>query len=229
MAKANRTTSTPRRATAAKATPNPKEIICRLEGRCTVTAPTITERPDTSGIAVYGFRVEELAGLVRMCGESIYKELTAIGRSHPDALVQHSQSVTDQIDTLADILCETAVQIRGDAETLGGYQVPAVTGAKRFPSETQWREYQAAVTAINAKDADDKDLEVTFREAQDRFVYTEDATLQGIYLKLRLLAQVENLAGYLEEGPNFLWPRIILTILRDLKALGSLQEPTGAF
>jgi hypothetical protein len=229
MAKNNRTTSKPRRATAAKAAPNPKEIICRLERGCTVTAPTITERPDTNGIEVNSFRVEELAGLVRMCGESIYKELVSIGRSHPDALVQHSQSVTDQIDTLTDILCETAAQIRGDAETLGGCHVPPVTGAKRFPSETQWREYQAATTAINARDTDDKDLEATFREAQDRFVYTEDATLQGIYLKLRLLAETESLSSNLDEGPHLLWPRIILTILRDLKALGSLQEPTGAY
>jgi hypothetical protein len=124
----------------------------------------------------------------------------SIGRSHPGALVQHPQSVTDYLDTLADILYETAVQIRGDAETLGGCRVPGVTGAQRFPSETQWREYQAAVTAINAKDADDKDLGATFREAQDRIVYTEDATLQGIYPKLRLLAETESLSSDLDEG-----------------------------
>jgi hypothetical protein len=104
-----------------------------------------------------------------------------------------------------------------------------LTGDKRFPSETQWREYQAAVTAINAKDADDKDLQATFSEAQDRFVYAEDATLQGIYLKLRLLAEIESLSSHLDDGPHLLWPRIILTILRDMKALGSLQEPTGAY
>ena len=193
-----------------------------------MTAPT-TERPNTSGIEVNSFRVEELAGLVRMCGESIYKELVSIGRSHPDALLQHSQTVTDQIDTLADILCETAAKIRSDAETLSGWQIPAVACAKRFPSETQWHEYQAATAAINAEGAEGKDLEATFSEAQERFVYAEDATLQGIYLKLRLLAESESLSGHLEDGPNLLWPRIILTILRDLKALGSLQEPTGAF
>jgi hypothetical protein len=188
-----------------------------------------TERPNTSGIEVNSFRVEELAGLVRMCGESIQKELVSIGKHCPDALVQHSQSVTDYIDTLADILCETAVQIRGDAETLGGCHIPPVIGAERFPSETQWREYQAAVTALNANPEDDNDLQATFSEAQERFAYAEDTTLQGIYLKLRLLAQVENLAGRLDENCNLLWPRIILTILRDLKALGSLQEPTSAY
>ena len=192
---------------------------------------SITTPPpaNSTDLQCHGFRVEELAGLVRLCGESIYKELVSIGRSHPDALVQHSQSVTDYIDTLADMLCETAVQIRGDAETLSGCQVPAVTGAKRFPSETQWREYQAATSAINARDTDDKDLEATFREAQARFVYAEDASLQGIYLKLRLLAETESLSSNLDEGPHLLWPRIILTILRDLKALGSLQEPAGDY
>jgi hypothetical protein len=83
-----------------------------------MSAPAITTA-DSYRIEAHGYRVEELAGLVRMCGESIYKELTAIGQSHPDALVQHSQSVTNYIDTLADILCETAAQIRGDAEALG--------------------------------------------------------------------------------------------------------------
>ena len=67
------------------------------------------------------------------------------------------------------------------------------------------------------------------RGPRERFVYAEDATLQGIYLKLRLLAETESLSGNLEDGPRLLWPRIILTILRDLKALGSLQEPTGEF
>ena len=50
---------------------------------------------NSNRIEVHGYRVDELAGLVRMCGESIYKELVSIGRSHPEALVQHSQSVTD--------------------------------------------------------------------------------------------------------------------------------------
>ena len=46
-------------------------------------------------------------------------------------------------------------------------------------------------------------------------LYAEDATLLGIYLKLRLLAEVESLSSHLNDGPHLLWPRIILTILRD--------------
>ena len=56
-------------------------------------------RPDTSGIEVSSFRVEELAGLVRMCGECIYKELVSIGRFPSRRPAPHSQSVIDQIDT----------------------------------------------------------------------------------------------------------------------------------
>jgi hypothetical protein len=82
---------------------------------------------------------------------------------------------------------------------------------------------------IIAEGGEGNDLETTFSEAQDRFVYAEDATLQGIYLKLRLLAESESLSNRLEDGPNLLGPRIILTILRDLQALGSLHEPTGEF
>ena len=59
------------------------------------------------------------------------------------------------------------------------------------PSGRHWREYQAAVRAHNASPEDDSRLSVAFSEAQDRFIYAEDATLQGVYFKLRLLAQVE--------------------------------------
>ena len=99
---------------------------------------------------------------------------------------------------------------------------------KKWPESSARREVVVITDGIDRYN-DSNDLQVTFSEAQDRFVYTEDATLQGIYLKLRLLAETESLSSNLEEGPHLLWPRIILTILRDLKALGSLQEPSGAF
>jgi len=53
-----------------------------------------------------------------MGNEDIHRELTAIGQSHPGALVQHSQDVTDQVDTLADLLCETAEKIMAEADAL---------------------------------------------------------------------------------------------------------------
>ena len=79
-----------------------------------VTTPqTIADR-----VALHGYRIEHLAELVRLCNEDIHRELAAIGRRHPDALVQHSQDVTDQVDTLADLLCETAEKIRAEADAL---------------------------------------------------------------------------------------------------------------
>ena len=53
-----------------------------------------------------------------LCNSDIYRELSAIGRSYPEALMQHSQDVTDQVDTLADLLCETAKQIGAEADAL---------------------------------------------------------------------------------------------------------------
>jgi len=48
-------------------------------------------------------------------------------------------SFNNQHAFLPNVAC--AAEIRRDAETLGGCQVPHVSAAKRFPSETQWREY----------------------------------------------------------------------------------------
>jgi len=160
-----------------------------------------------------------------MCNEDIHRELVAIGQSHPGALIQHSQAVTDQVDTLADLLCETAEDIKADSDAMEGAE--DAPPASMHPSAPHWREYQAAVRAMDTRPKDDSGLATAFLEAQDRFIYAEDATLQGIYFKLRFLAQGEELSSYLEENRNLIWPLIILTILRDLKALGSLEEPEG--
>ena len=70
-------------------------------------------------LALHGYRIEHLAELVRLCNTDICRELSAISRSDLGAaLVQHSQSITDQVDTLADLLCETAEQIRAEADAL---------------------------------------------------------------------------------------------------------------
>jgi hypothetical protein len=93
MAKANRTTSTPRRATAAKAASNPKEIICRLEDKAAEDAYGIghlAELMELMGDTVgrpgnrlssmeqqeLGLRIEYLAGLVKRHAEVIS---TALG------------------------------------------------------------------------------------------------------------------------------------------------------
>ena len=49
------------------------------------------------------------------------------------------------------------------------------------------------------------------------------------YTTTETATETESLSSNLDDGPHLLWPRIILTILRDMKALGSLQEPAGAY
>jgi hypothetical protein len=95
MAKGNRTTSTPRRATAAKAAPNPKEIICRLEDKAAEEAYGIghlAELMELMGGRVglpsnrlssveqqeLGLRIEYLAGLIKRHAEVIGNALGEI-------------------------------------------------------------------------------------------------------------------------------------------------------
>ena len=174
------------------------------------------------------YRVEDLAELVRSCGEDIHRELVAIeGRT--DAPLEFAKGVTERVDTLVEVIRETAEQIRSDIEKATEGSATAPVASTAHPSAKHWRDYQTAIRAHNASPEDDAALAVAFSEAQDRFIYAEDATLQGIYFKLRLLEQSQKLTGYLDENPNLMWPRIILTILRDLKALGSLEEPNGDY
>ena len=77
------------------------------------TMPATTPQTIADRLALHGYRVEHLAELVRLCNTDLYRELSAIGRRHPDALVQHSQDVTDQVDTLADLLCRDRREDQG--------------------------------------------------------------------------------------------------------------------
>jgi hypothetical protein len=62
-----------------------------------------------------GVYAKDIAGLLRLWGESIYKELVAIGERHPDALVQHSQNVTDHIEYLTDTIHRMGEEIENEA------------------------------------------------------------------------------------------------------------------
>src|SRR5580704_5666710 len=95
MASSNRTTSTPRRATAAKAASSPKEIICRLEDEVSAEAyglGHLGELMELMGDCVgtpgagwtnlqmqqIGLRIEYMAGLVKRHAEVIGKALGEI-------------------------------------------------------------------------------------------------------------------------------------------------------
>jgi hypothetical protein len=88
MAKNNRTTSTPRRATAAKPAPNPKDIICRLEDQAAEEAygighiaalvelmgdrvGTPANRLSSVEQSEHGMRIAYLAGLIKRHAEVI--------------------------------------------------------------------------------------------------------------------------------------------------------------
>jgi hypothetical protein len=97
------------------------------------------------------------------------------------------------------------------------------------PSLLLWREFKAAEKALNDVRGDERssaylELETAFHEASERFIYATDATLLGVLLKLEKLNELENLAAHLRECPNAQWPRIVLTVLHDLR--GAVATPT---
>ena len=88
------------------------------------------------------------------------------------------------------------------------------------PSGKAFAAYKAAAVALNDGYEDDQAkcdaLADIYFKAQEEFVNTRDATALGTVIKLRLLAEVEDLDGELAEHPNLLWPRIIKRVIADL-------------
>ena len=76
-------------------------------------APTVEER--LSGLCMQGVYAKNIAGLLRLCAESIYSELAALEKGYPGALVQHSQDMTDHIDYLADTIHSMGEKIETEA------------------------------------------------------------------------------------------------------------------
>jgi hypothetical protein len=77
MAKGNRTTSKQRALVVAEPpaeAPTPRHVLL---------APNVEKRPN--GLCMQGVYAKDIAGLLRLCAESIYKELVAIGKNHPGA------------------------------------------------------------------------------------------------------------------------------------------------
>jgi hypothetical protein len=82
-----------------------------------------------------------------------------------------------------------------------------------------WRRFKLAKERLDTSGgvADNDPLITAYHEAQDRFVDCKVASLQGVLLKLLLIDEAEDLEGHLEEAPRMLWPRIVKSLLRDLK------------
>ena len=84
MAKDNRTTSTPRRATAAKAAPDPKEIICRLEDEAEEEAYGLGHIADVMELARPG---GNLTGVSFLAAELNSKRFELLSEMVPQANV----------------------------------------------------------------------------------------------------------------------------------------------
>jgi hypothetical protein len=95
------------------------------------------------------------------------------------------------------------------------------------PAELAWRTLQAAEQALNhGVDGEAHEaLEAAYFAAQDAFIAVEDGTPRGALLKLKQIAVMEDLDGYLEENPRLAWPRIVKSIIRDLEGANVATSP----
>jgi hypothetical protein len=62
-----------------------------------------------------GSNAVEIAGLLELCSEGIYKEATALQQLHPGALVEHTQALCGYIGFLADTLRDMGERIENEA------------------------------------------------------------------------------------------------------------------
>lgn len=83
------------------------------------------------------------------------------------------------------------------------------------------REYRAAEAAVNAPEhtADESPEIDAFHAAQSRFIAEPVTSLLGVLLKVEMIAEMEDLEGRLEEAPKLAMPRIILGLIKDLRAV----------
>jgi hypothetical protein len=82
-----------------------------------------------------------------------------------------------------------------------------------------WRQFKHAEETLNARiDEDDDTPEIAYHAAQDRFIDCRVASLDGVLLKLLLINEMEDLDRDLKDAPRWALPRIIKSLLRDLKA-----------
>jgi hypothetical protein len=82
-----------------------------------------------------------------------------------------------------------------------------------------WRQFKRAEETLNARiDSGDDTPEIAYHEAQDRFIDCRVASLDGVLLKLLLIDEMEGLDRDLKETPRWALPRIIKSLMRDLKA-----------
>jgi hypothetical protein len=117
--------------------------------------------------------------------------------------------------------------------------MPDTMMAVRTPQEPMtcsslqlWRDYKTAEKALNDFGGDEdsiayQELATAFSEAGKRFIYSTDATPLGVLLKLEMVEKNHRLSQHLEDMPHLQWPRILLTLLHDLRAAVPMPNVDG--
>ncbi|GEP59501.1 hypothetical protein [Reyranella soli] len=99
------------------------------------------------------------------------------------------------------------------------------------PSGKAFAAYKAAEAALNSCRVDGAEYDAlaeAYNQAQEEFLNKRDGTTLGAAIKLRLIADVENLDGYLAESPNLLWPRMVKRLIADLSQAAGMPETLSA-
>ena len=167
--------------------------------------------------------------------------LQNIRRNQVDSAERSAASILNEADRRQKELLleakEEAIRVRREAESeLKERRNELKAGERRLTQKEESLDRKLESVEQRTKNLQRKETDLEEQHSQLESLQEERkhelerlSNLTANEARDQLLAQVENLAGRLDESCNLLWPRIILTILRDLKALGSLQEPTGEF
>lgn len=130
-----------------------------------------------------------------------------------DRLYVLLNGVSDRIGTMRKA-AEVITQISGKTPT-------GLAHLSDDPVAQRYREYRAAEAAANAPEhtADEGPVIEAYDAAQDRFIAAPATSLLGVLLKIEMIAEMEDLEGMLEEAPKLAMPRIILGLIKDLRAV----------
>ncbi len=108
----------------------------------------------------------------------------------------------------------------------GGWSGPSLERGRIIPRHTdpvedRHQEYRAAEAAVNAPEhtADESPEIDAYHAAHDRFIAEPVNSLLGVLLKLEDLVEHEDFEGELQKAPQLIPPRIVLGLIKDLRAV----------
>lgn len=130
-----------------------------------------------------------------------------------DRLYVLLNGVSDRIGTMRKA-AEVITQLSGKTPT-------GLAHLSDDPVAQRYREYRAAQAVVDAPEhtADESPEIEAYHAAHDRFIAEPVNSLLGVLLKLEDLADHENLEGELQKAPRLIPPRIVLGLIKDLRAV----------